>query len=79
MRLRGIKGELYEGSIRVRTIVSWPGKLSPSRIEAPVHITDWMPTLCRLVGYQPSFASILRWDGLLNKDSQPATPRSLLT
>ncbi|MGD9855986.1 MAG: sulfatase-like hydrolase/transferase [Planctomycetaceae bacterium] len=59
--LRGQKGELYEGGIRAPTIVNWPGKLAPDRCEAPLHITDWMPTLCTLAGYEP--VKDLHWDG----------------
>jgi arylsulfatase A-like enzyme len=30
-------------------------------VTSPVQITDWMPTLCALAGYQP--AQDLKWDG----------------
>ena len=60
--LRGQKMELYEGGIRVPTVVSWPGKLKPSTIASPVQIIDWMPTLCQLAGYQPP--GDLKWDGV---------------
>ncbi len=59
--LRGQKGQLYEGGIRVPTVVSWPGRLSSGQVHAPIHIADWMPTLCALAGYQPDHD--LRWDG----------------
>lgn len=59
--LRGYKSGLYEGGIRSATIVSWPGHLQAGSIEAPLHAADWMPTLTRLVGYQPP--RDLRWDG----------------
>lgn len=79
--LRGIKGQLYEGGIRVPTIVSWPGKLSPGRVDTPVHISDWMPTLCNLAGYHPSSGDDLRWDGVnvwpWIQGREPATPRTL--
>jgi arylsulfatase A-like enzyme len=60
--LRGQKGDLYEGGIRVPTVVSWPGVLAPREITAPCQITDWMPTLCSLVGYKPN--RDLKWDGM---------------
>lgn len=43
--LRGAKGQLYEGGIRVPMIVKWPGKI-PAGTEAdtPVHIVDLYPT-----------------------------------
>ncbi|MGE0759972.1 MAG: sulfatase-like hydrolase/transferase [Pirellulaceae bacterium] len=59
--LRGEKGSLYEGGIRVPTLVSWPGKLKPGKSDVAVQITDWMPTLTALAGYRP--VADLRWDG----------------
>jgi len=59
--LRGWKGDVYEGGIRVPALVNWPGVLDPGTISAPVHIVDWMPTLCRLTGCRPE--KDLRWDG----------------
>ncbi|MBM4082731.1 MAG: sulfatase, partial [Planctomycetes bacterium] len=59
--LRGQKAQLYEGGIRVPALVNWPGKLKPSRFAAPIHVVDWMPTLCALAGSQAS--SDLKWDG----------------
>ncbi len=62
--LRGQKGDLYEGGIRVPTIVSWPSKLQAGKSNVPLHITDWMPTFCRLAGYSTkSTKADLRWDG----------------
>jgi len=59
--LRGWKGDLYEGGIRVPALANWPGVLEPRRLDEPVHIVDWMPTLCRLAGYSPK--RDLQWDG----------------
>lgn len=59
--LRGWKGEVYEGGIRVPAMASWPGVLAPSSLSHPIHIVDWMPTLCSLVGY--STEKDLKWDG----------------
>jgi arylsulfatase A-like enzyme len=77
--LRGQKGNLYEGGIRVPTIASWPGKLGPGKFDAPLHIVDWAPTFCALAGHslQPS----PNWDGanvwpLLMGEAQPQ-PRLL--
>jgi arylsulfatase A-like enzyme len=58
---RGGKWSLYEGGIRTPAIVSWPGRLQPGKIDAPLHVTDWMPTLCALAGYKPE--KDLKWDG----------------
>ena len=59
--LRGWKGEVYEGGVRVPALASWPGTLQPAVVDAPMHIVDWMPTLCGLAGYSP--ANDPAWDG----------------
>ena len=59
--LRGWKGECYEGGVRVPGFVNWPHTISAGKIEAPVHIVDWMPTLCHLVGFKAK--RNLQWDG----------------
>lgn len=58
---RGQKGSLHEGGTRVPTIVSWPGRAKPGRVDTPVHIVDWVPTFAALSGYRP--ARDLKWDG----------------
>jgi len=59
--LRGNKGQLYEGGIRVTAFANWPGRLSAGKFTAPVHAVDWMPTLCALAGSEPK--QDLQWDG----------------
>ena len=59
--LRGHKSGLYEGGIRSPTVVRWPGHLQPGKLDEPLHACDWMPTIAKLVGYQPP--RDLRWDG----------------
>jgi arylsulfatase A-like enzyme len=59
--LRGVKGQVYEGGIRVPTLAYWPGRLKPGVFNSPAHISDWMPTFCALAGYQPE--KDLHWDG----------------
>lgn len=58
---RGEKGDLYEGGTRVPTIVTWPNRVKPGKVNSPVQITDWMPTLCALTEYR--FDQDLKWDG----------------
>ena len=49
--LRGLKGSLYEGGVRVPTIVRWPGKVSAgSESDRVTGFEDWMPTLLDAVG-----------------------------
>lgn len=49
--LRGLKGSLYEGGIRVPTIVRWPGKVPPGSVsDVQSGFEDWMPTLLAAAG-----------------------------
>lgn len=49
--LRGAKGTLYEGGVRVAAAVKWPGKIKAgSVVNAPLHMVDWFPTLVKLAG-----------------------------
>jgi len=54
--LRGSKGMLYEGGIRVPMIVRWPGVISPGGVcEEPVIGIDFYPTMLEMAGIpQPS-------------------------
>jgi arylsulfatase A-like enzyme len=48
---KGYKRDLYEGGIRVPTIVKWPGKVKPGSTSK--HISafwDWLPTFAELIG-----------------------------
>jgi arylsulfatase A-like enzyme len=55
--LRGWKGTLYEGGIRVPAFVTWPNRIPAGRvIEAPTHVVDWFPTLIRAAGGDPAEA-----------------------
>lgn len=49
--LRGLKGSLYEGGVRVPTIVRWPGKVkAASESDFVSGFEDWMPTFLEVVG-----------------------------
>jgi len=49
--LRGYKGSVYEGGLRVPMIVRWPGKVKAGAVsDAPGYFADWMPTLCAAAG-----------------------------
>ncbi|MBX3411399.1 MAG: sulfatase [Pirellulales bacterium] len=49
--LRGGKGMLYEGGIRVPYIYSWPGHIGPGTTNAtPINSVDLYPTLLALAG-----------------------------
>jgi arylsulfatase A len=47
--LRGEKGQLTEGGLRIPFIARWPGKIRPgSSVDAPLAFWDLLPTLCDL-------------------------------
>jgi uncharacterized sulfatase len=58
--LRGGKGQLYEGGVRVPFIVRWPTKVTAgSTCTTPVHVVDLLPTFMDLAGAQPRKDQIL--------------------
>lgn len=79
--LRGGKGVLYEGGIRVPMIATWAG--GPQRsgriVETPVNTVDLLPTALDLAGGRPGRRD--RFDGislapLLLDDEPPLAPRA---
>lgn len=42
--LRGAKGAVYEGGMRVPFLVSWPARLKPGTYDQPVIALDFLPT-----------------------------------
>lgn len=45
--LRGYKGSVYEGGLRVTTLVRLPGRIPAGSVtDAPGYFADWFPTLC---------------------------------
>jgi arylsulfatase A-like enzyme len=46
----------------VPAVISWPGKLAQQKFEQPMHVVDWMPTLCAVTGAKPKHD--LHWDGI---------------
>lgn len=52
--LRGLKGSLYEGGIRVPFIARWPGKIKPGSTSDHVcAFWDFLPTSAELLGVRP--------------------------
>jgi arylsulfatase len=48
---RGLKGDLYEGGIRIPFIARWTGKIAPGSVNAhAIAFWDVAPTLCELTG-----------------------------
>ncbi len=51
MTLRGQKGTMYEGGIRVPAVIEWPAKIAEGRLSTVHAVTsDILPTLCHIVG-----------------------------
>jgi arylsulfatase A-like enzyme len=49
--LRAGKGTLYEGGVRGAAFATWEGKIKAgARINTPLHMVDWYPTLLKLGG-----------------------------
>jgi len=50
-RLRGFKGSLFEGGVRVPMLVRWPGRTMPGRTTDLISgFQDVLPTLCDVAG-----------------------------
>ncbi|PQO43021.1 arylsulfatase [Blastopirellula marina] len=44
--MRGLKGSLYEGGVRVPFVARWPGKIKPGQVShLPAALWDMMPTI----------------------------------
>jgi arylsulfatase A-like enzyme len=78
--LRGQKRTLYEGGIRVCAFANWPGTLRPGKVNAPMYVGDWLPTVAALVGAKtqgdPGWDGLDRWEVLTGKVESPA-PRTI--
>ncbi len=49
--LRGAKGHIHDGGIRVPGIVRWPGVVAAGSVsEVPINGTDWLPTFSSVAG-----------------------------
>lgn len=52
--MKGIKGQVDEGGVRVPALIRWPGKIESGRkINQPLAHIDWYPTLTGLCGLDP--------------------------
>ena len=58
--LRGGKGQLYEGGIRVPFIMRWPAGINAgTTCSTPVHVVDLFPTFMELVGGKKQTGQLL--------------------
>jgi arylsulfatase A-like enzyme len=60
--LRGAKGYIYEGGVRVPALINWPNVVAPGRCDEPIQGLDFFPTFLELAG-------ISDFDGTLDGDS----------
>lgn len=77
--LRGQKGQLHEGGVRVTAFANWPGVLEPRKVSDPIHAADWMPTIIALTGGKVDAAKFDGrdiWPLLTGREEKPA-PRSI--
>ena len=49
-KLRGFKGSVYEGGLRVPGIIEWPSKIKPRITKFPAVSMDIFPTIAEIVG-----------------------------
>jgi arylsulfatase B len=74
--LRGWKGGLYEGGVRVAALAYWRGKLQPAIAGETISMLDWYPTFAKLAGAEVPASAKLEgrdvWPILLRADKKPA-------
>ncbi|MCM4155780.1 sulfatase [Gramella sp. AN32] len=63
--LRGNKGSLHEGGVRVPLVISWPGKIEPGKSETPVTSIDLFPTIMEVVNNKSTIADHMEGISLL--------------
>ena len=69
--LRGGKGQLYEGGVRVPFIVRWPAGVEAGSVcETPIHVVDLFPTFMELAGGSLSREQVLDGESILPLLSQ---------
>ena len=67
--LRGLKGTVYEGGLRVPGIIEWPAVVKRGvRTESPASVLDMFPTIAEIVGL-PEEAILQPFDGISLKPS----------
>ena len=78
--LRGHKGAVYEGGVRVPFVVSWPGRLKPGVYDQPVISLDVLPTALALAGGRPPADRKIDGVNLLPylTSERPGTPHEAL-
>ena len=79
--LRGGKTGVYEGGIRVPSVISWPGRVAPGESDAFVTAQDVLPTLLEAVGLASRIPGDLdgdgRWDAIRDDEVRGREPDSM--
>ncbi len=71
--LRGFKGMIFEGGIRIPWIVRWPGVVEPgTTCDVPVISMDCYPTLLEAAGLEPEENRVLDGESLIPLFEQDA-------
>lgn len=70
--LRGGKGGVFEGGVRVPSFVLWANGLEGGRVyEAPFSVHDWAPTLASVAGFDlgdgGALSGVDQWPGLTGR------------
>ena len=50
-RLRGAKGNVYEGGLRVPALIHWQGRVEPNSTRTPITVLDYFPTFLDIAGF----------------------------
>ncbi len=73
--LRGAKGQLFEGGIRVPFLVQWKGVLKPGVCDEPVSTIDFLPTIAAVCGARvPASARLDGVDFMPHLSGRTKTP-----
>lgn len=79
--LRGGKGSVLEGGVRVPSLISWPSVISPSKLsDTPIFVQDWLPTLLDAAGVEydrGSFDGVSNW-GVIARDMAIQRPEPVI-
>ena len=75
-QLRGDKGTIHEGGIRVPAAIWWPNRIeSESALDQPIHIADLLPTLGQVIGFtSQDLDGESQWEALTSLEKKPRQP-----
>ncbi|MEQ8556501.1 MAG: sulfatase [Cyclobacteriaceae bacterium] len=72
-RLRGAKGHIYEGGLRVPALANWSGTIRPGTTDIPIHGLDYFPTFLEAAGIT-DYVGVLDGHSLIPIYMQEAFP-----